>query len=307
MTLTQRWTLANRIVLIIPFVLATGAASLAASGSQSAGDAELFNRLDVDHNGVLSADEITSENRPLFDRLLRKGDTNHDKSLSREEFLAALVPSRPEKPLETTEPANQQADAIRYMLLKLDANGNARIEKDEIPKELRPIFEFVFDRIDANKDGVLDRQELSRTGPGLAQIAQRYVERQGIDVKAELAKLEKAQGAAANRFDDNRGPLQRLGDPKEAKQVFKELDANNDGYLEKKEVSELFRERGDRFFNMADRDRDGKLSEREFLDGAERISRFIGRQMKEEKRDFKAMKAQQKSKSATSSPAADKK
>ena len=35
----------------------------------------------------------------------------------------------------------------------------------------------------------------------LAQIAARYVEREGIDVKAELAKLEKSQGDAFNRFD----------------------------------------------------------------------------------------------------------
>src|SRR6185295_16014980 len=103
------------------------------------------------------------------------------------------------------------------------------IEKDEVPKQLRPIFEILLERLDNNNDGKLDRQELSRTGPGLAQIAGRYVEREGVDVKTELAKLEKSQGAAANRFDDNGGPQERLADPAQAKQLFKELDANNDG------------------------------------------------------------------------------
>ena len=135
------------------------------------------------------------------------------------------------------------------MLLKLDANKNARIEKDEVPKELRPIFEILLERLDNNGDGQLDRQELSRSGPGLAQIAARYVEREGIDVKTELPKLEKSQGAAAKRFDDTATPLERLGDPQQARQMFKELDTNNDGYLSEKEVSEVFRERADRFID----------------------------------------------------------
>jgi Ca2+-binding EF-hand superfamily protein len=273
-----------------------------AADSPSAGDAELFNRLDANHNGVIAADEVTSENRALFDRLLRRADANHDKALSREEFLASLVPSRPEKPIEAKEAANPpQADAVRYMLLKLDANKNARIEKDEVPKQLQPIFEILLERLDNNNDGQLDRQELSRSGPGLAQIAGRYVEREGIDVKTELAKIEKAQGAAANRFDDNGGPLERLSDPAKARQMFKELDTNGDGYLSEKEMSEVFRERADRFIMMADRDRDGRLSEREFLDGAERVSKLFGRQMKEERKDLKAKKAERKSKSAESS------
>jgi len=93
---------------------------------------------------------------------------------------------------------------VRYMLLKLDANQNARLENDEVPKQMRPIFEILLERLDNNNDGQLDRQELSRSGPGLAQIAGRYVEREGIDVKAELAKLEKSQGAAAK-------PVRRQG------------------------------------------------------------------------------------------------
>ena len=57
------------------------------------------------------------------------------------------------------------------------------------------------ERLDNNNNGALDRQELSRGGRRLGQIAGRYVEREGIDVKTELAKLEKSQGEASDRFD----------------------------------------------------------------------------------------------------------
>ncbi len=273
-----------------------------AANATSAGDAELFNRLDANHDGAIGADEVTLENRSLFDRLLRRADANRDKSLSRDEFLASLVPSRPERQIEPKEPANSpQADAVRYVLLRLDANKNARIEKDEAPKELRPVFEIVLERLDNNNDDQLDRQELSRGGPGLMQIAGRYVEREGIDVKTELTKLEKSDGAAANRFDETGGPLERLGDPQQARQMFKELDTNSDGYLSEKEVSEVFRERADRFTSSSDRDRDGRLSEREFVDGADRVAKLVGRQMKDERKNLKATKNERKLKSAESS------
>lgn len=289
------------ITVLLGSLYAAGVA--VAAPASSAGDAELFNRLDANHDGAIGADEVTSENRSLFERLLRRADANHDKSLSREEFLASLVPSRPERQVEAKEPANTpQVDAVRYMLLKLDANKNARIEKDEVPKELRPIFEIMLERFDNNGDGQMDRQELSRSGPGLAQIAGRYVEREGIDVKTELPKLQKAQGVAAGRFDDQQGPLEKLGDPQQARQMFKELDTNSDDFLSEKEVSEVFRERADRFTSSSDRDRDGRLSEREFVDGAERVSKLIGRQMKDERKDLKAKKNERKSTSAGSSP-----
>jgi Ca2+-binding EF-hand superfamily protein len=301
-------TLFRAVGLGVVVALVVWAAGVRADAPASAGSTGLFERLDADHNGSITLDEAKEGNRAMFDRLLRKADSNHDQKLSREEFLKSLVPSRPERPIETKVPADTPGtDAVRYMLLKLDANQNARIEKDEVPKQLRPIFEILRERLDNNKDGQMDRQELSRSGPGLQQIAGRYVERERIDVKTELAKLEKSQGAAANRFDDTGGPLDRLGDPQQARQMFKELDLNNDGFLSEKEISGVFRERGDRFTTMSDRDRDGRLSEREFVDGAERVSKFLGRQMKEGRKDLKAKKNERKLKSASASSSAGKK
>ena len=121
-------------------------------------------------------------------------------------------------------------------------------------------------------------------------------------MKTELAKLEKSQGVAANRFDDTGGPQERLADPAQAKQMFKELDANSDGYL---------RREGDvRGVSRAGRAVHARwpiaiatagFRRREFLDGADRVSRFLGRQMKEERKDMKAKKNERKAKSAESS------
>jgi len=285
-----------------------GAAGAWADAPASAGSADLFERLDADHNGSITADELKEGNRAMFERLIRKADANRDGKLSREEFLKSLVPSRPERPIETKSATDiPGADAVRYMLLKLDTNKNSRIEKDEVPRQLRPMFEILLERLDNNGDGQLDRQELTKSGPGLAQIAARYVEREGIDLKTELPKLEKAQGAAADRFDDTGNPLERLADPAKARQLFKELDTNNDGFLSEKEVSEVLRERANRFTTMADGNRDGKLSESEFLDGADRISRFMGRQMKDERKDLKARWNERKAKAANDSGSAEKK
>jgi Ca2+-binding EF-hand superfamily protein len=263
--------------------------------ASSAGDAALFDRLDANHDGTLSAGEIAAENRSLFDRLLWRGDSDSDQALSRKEFVASLVPTRPEKTMEEKEPATLPgADAIRYLLLTMDANRNARIEKDELPKELKG-GDAVFERIDRNGNGALERQELSRGGAAMSGVAARYVERQGIDVEKELAKLKKSQGEAFGRFEEQPVPLEQLKDAKQARKMFAQFDENGDGKVDAKEVPEPIRERIERLIRIADRDGDKKLNETEFVSATERIAKFLQRGEKEEMR-----KAGGKSKSGDS-------
>jgi hypothetical protein len=72
-------------------------------------------------------------------------------------------------------------------------------------------------------------------------------------------------------------PLERIRDPEQARQIFTQLDGNGNGQLESNEIPEPLQQPLERFGRLADRDRDGKLSRREFLDGAERMARFMGR------------------------------
>jgi Ca2+-binding EF-hand superfamily protein len=245
----------------------------------SAGDAALFARLDTNHDNQIMADEVGAEQHRLFERLLRRGDDDEDGALSRDEFLTALVPSRPEKTLETKQPStNPQANAVRWLLLTMDTNGNGWIEASEVPKALEQTFDAMSERVDTNKNDILESMELIRSGRPLAQIAGRYVRQNDIDVEPELKQLQREQGAAANRFDERRGPLENLSDPQRAAQVFAQLDANRDGQLESDEVPEPLQRPIQRLFRSADRDRDGQLSRREFLDGARRRAARMVRQ-----------------------------
>jgi hypothetical protein len=203
---------------------------------------------------------------------------NGDGRLTEHEFVRGLVPSRPEKPIEAKQPATlPEADAVRYLLLAIDTDVNSVIEPEEVPDDLHSVFEAMVDRLDRNENGSLEPLELSRGGPPLSRIAGRYVAARRIDVEGELKKLEHAQGKSARRFDGGRPPIEVLADPRQARALFTRLDGNADGQLEADEVPAPFQPQLERFLRVADRDGDDRLSEREFLAGAERISRFLSR------------------------------
>ena len=63
-------------------------------------------------------------------------------------------------------------------------------------------------------------------------------------------------------------PFENLGDPKRVQETFAQLDGNSDGQIELKEVPEPLHRPLERMMKVADRDRDGKLSESEFKAGA---------------------------------------
>jgi Ca2+-binding EF-hand superfamily protein len=261
-------------------VLGSFWSTLARGETSSAGNEPLFERLDADGNGSIAVAEVSGDGQRLFARLIRKADADGDQSLSRDEFLTALVPSRPEKKIETKQPGGYpQADAVRYLLLTMDTSRNSWIEADEVPDDLQPVFEAMAERVDTNKNGTMDRYELSRGTRELAQVAARYVARERIDVAKELKKLDKSQGRLSKRFDEAPGRLLgNLGNPRQARAVFKQFDADTDGKLILAEFPQPAQRQMERFMRIADRDEDGGLSEREFLVAADRFSRAMTRQ-----------------------------
>jgi Ca2+-binding EF-hand superfamily protein len=275
---SRRGIWATALTLVLIAMTNAAVAATDESKTASAGNAELFKRLDANHNDSIAADEVSAENRQLFDRMLRKADKDDDKALSRQEFLASLAPTRPAKPLDAKEPSTvPQANAVRYLLLSMDKNQNARIEKAEVPRELAGAADSMIERMDRNNNGALERQELSRGGGAMSAVAGRYVDRLKIDVDKELAKLKKSEGEAFNRFEQQPMPLNEIRDAKQARQLFAQFDENADGKLEAKEVPDPLREPIQRLVRIADRDSDGKLTQDEFVAATERIGKFFKR------------------------------
>jgi len=176
-------------------IILSSVLSLFLSAHAATADTEsLFTALDKNQDGWLQADEIDTQHRRLFERLLRTSDGDRDERLSSGEFQASLKPQQPAKPLVKKQGSELPgADALLLLLARMDANSNGRIEADEVPEQFREVFDRIEDRLGGKPDGVLGRRELTRAAPRLSHIALRLAERMDLDVEVELALLSEKQ------------------------------------------------------------------------------------------------------------------
>ena len=65
----------------------------------------LFDQLDVNHDGKLTADEIPADKKRLFERLLRLAGKSADGHLTRDEFVGLLKGTPQDQPEADTKPA----------------------------------------------------------------------------------------------------------------------------------------------------------------------------------------------------------
>ena len=185
----------------------------------------LLSAIDSDHDGVISASEIANASKSLLTL-----DRNGDGKLTEEEMRPNFGPGpgRPEGRLD--DPA---ADLVKT-LMAFDKNADGKLSKDELPERMQGMFE----RGDANKDGFLT-----------------------VD---EITKLAAAQAPAGGRERgggrEGRGPGGPGGpggfmrnDP-----VMSALDANHDGTLSVDEIRNA-----PAALKTLDKNGDGKLTEDE--------------------------------------------
>lgn len=163
---------------------------------------QLFQELDKNQDGKLTADEITPERKRFFEHLIRVGDKNKDGSLTKEEFLEGFKPD---------EAPAQPQNAGR---------GEGRGPMGD-PKQQ-------FERMDQNKDGKLTVDEVPE---GFRPILTRFLEQAG---KKEATLEDFTRLTQASR---------QFGGGMDPEQMFKRMDANNDGKLTLEEIPQPLKER----------------------------------------------------------------
>ena len=217
----------------------------------------LFNTLDADHDGTISGVELS--NAPAA---LRALDKNHDGKLTLDETRGPMGmgrggegrggrgPEGGERREGEGAPVDTVEDTVKS-LMAFDANGDGKLQKSEVPERMQGIF----DRGDANKDGVLTVDELRTMARAQAQAQQAAARGRGGEGEREGGRGEGGEGrggrggpgmmdpifAALDTNHDNEiGPAEIDG----AATALKALDKNQDGVLSQDEVRPNFPGRG---------------------------------------------------------------
>ncbi len=188
-------------------------------------EGDLFEKLDANKDGFVTADEVEGEEQKAkIEQVLRKGDKDGDKKLTKEEFRAALKPAgeeraaegakdQPRPRREGVERDRPRPDAgyLEEMFKKWDANSDGKLTEEEVPENARTRFKQFLERNDDDGDKALSKEQAPR-----------------------FIMMAMQPGLPEGGF---RPDLQM------AEQRFREWDANKDGKLTADEVPANLRER----------------------------------------------------------------
>jgi Ca2+-binding EF-hand superfamily protein len=194
--------------------------------------AAIFDKLDSNADGQLTADEVPGDKQTLFRRLLRTSDKDNDGKLSRSEFAAGIESTRRQRPLTEKLPDQNPGGPLyqdpEKTFARFDANKDGKIVADEVPDQARGLFERMLARADKDGDGAITKEELTAAVNALKPAA-----------AGKPGQLEPAK-------------------------MFDYLDKNSDGKLSADEIPEG-RPLLAQVFKRGDKDGDGTLSREEFL------------------------------------------
>jgi len=223
--------------------------------------AELFQKLDANRDGVLTASEIPKEQQKIFERLLQVGDTNKDGRLSRDEFDAAMA--KTEKPvtnINATPGVNPGAKSgkpkadPKQIFERLDKNKDGKLTSDEVADQKR--IKAAFDRLgkdsltldeltaalqNGDKPQKVNKKKLAKKA---AKMAAKQAAKGKVPEPTTMAAKETGAGANAlpefaRLLDTNHDGRLSREELSKAAESFDRLDRNHDGVLDAKELTEV--------------------------------------------------------------------
>jgi Ca2+-binding EF-hand superfamily protein len=166
----KRWLLA----LVIGLSL-VGVALAQVAKKQAEVFRDLFIELDANRDNAIERDEVPASARASFDRLLKRGDDNHNGKLEAEEYRSILAD------LRTIAEQTKKQTVERFKAMDKDGDGKVSREEFTGPKPR-------FDVLDRDGDGFLTQQELLAGVQGKAAGKVPTKKKAGAGQKAEDAK-----------------------------------------------------------------------------------------------------------------------
>ncbi len=159
---------------VIATAMVGGALGQAAKNKAEAAR-DLFLDLDLNKDGAIDRDEVPASGRAGFDRLLKRGDDNHDGKLQAAEYRAILLDLR----TFAEQAKKQRSDRFQ----KLDSNSDGKLSRQEFngPKAR-------FDAMDRDGDGQLSSEEFQ--APNLRNAAGKKKAAPSPDASKKVKKAD---------------------------------------------------------------------------------------------------------------------